>query len=133
MTVETVNQSDTILLLSALKALKTTCDRFGVKLANNTVLNLDNGFDSRKNRKSIWNAGLKSNIKENPRNRKKTKRGRKRFFDKDLYALRFKCEQTFAWEDKFTRVITQFECLRELAMGFHLLAFALIDVRSGHI
>jgi transposase len=132
MTVETVNQSDMILLPSALKDLKTTCDRCRVKLANNTVLNLDGGFDSRKNRKAIWNVGLKPNIKENPRNRKKTKRGRKRFFDKDLYALRFKCERTFAWEDKFRRVITQFEYLRELAMGFHLLAFALINFRSCH-
>jgi hypothetical protein len=44
-------------------------------------LNLDGGFDSRHNRKAIFNAGLIPNIKENPRNRKTPKRGRKRLFD----------------------------------------------------
>jgi len=46
-------------------------------------LNLDGGFDSRHNRKLIFNAGLIPNIKENPRNRKTPKRGRKRFFNKE--------------------------------------------------
>ena len=39
------------------------------------------GFDSKANRKAIFNAGLIPNIPENPRNRKRTKRGRKRLFD----------------------------------------------------
>ena len=132
MTVSTVNQLDMILLTDALKDLKVTCTRTGLKVPDKTVLNLDAGFDSRKNRKMVWNAGLKPNIKENPRNRKKIKRGRKRFFDNELYAHRFKCERTFAWEDKFRRVIVQFEYKRELAMGFHLLAFALINFRIFH-
>ena len=33
-------------------------------------LNLDGGFDSRRNREAIFNAGLIPNINENPRNRK---------------------------------------------------------------
>jgi len=46
------------------------------------VFNLiDGGFDSAHNRKCIFNAGLIPNIKENPRNRKTTKRGRKRLFN----------------------------------------------------
>ena len=132
MTVSTVNQSDMVLLTDALNDLKTTCAQTGIEVPDKTALNLDAGFDSRKNRKTVWNAGLKPNIKENQRNRKKTKRGRKRFFDNELYALRFKCERTFAWEDKFRRVIVQFEYRRELAMGFHLLAFALINFRCFH-
>ena len=37
-------------------------------------------------RKHIFNAGMKPNIAENPCNRQKPKRGRKRFFDDALYA-----------------------------------------------
>jgi len=40
------------------------------------------------------------NIKENPRNRKGTKRGRKRLFNAAIHALRMRVERTFAWEDK---------------------------------
>ena len=40
-----------------------------------SYLNLDGGFDSKHNRKVIFNAGMIPNIKENPRNRKTTKRG----------------------------------------------------------
>src|SRR5918997_107848 len=36
-------------------------------------VNLDGGFDSRHNRKMIFNAGMIPNIKENPRHRKTTK------------------------------------------------------------
>jgi transposase len=40
------------------------------------------------------------NIKENPRHRKTTKRGRKRFFNEAIHALRMHVERTFAWEAK---------------------------------
>ena len=36
---------------------------------------------------------------------KKPKRGRKRFFDAVLYKLRFTIERTFAWKDKFKRLL----------------------------
>ena len=65
-------------------------------------LNLDGGFDSVRNRKMIFNAGLIPNIKENPRNRKATKRGRKRLFNAAIHTLRLRVERTFAWEDKFS-------------------------------
>src|SRR5262245_30602296 len=42
------------------------------------------------------------NISENPRNRKTTKRGRKRFFNAAIHALRMRVERTFAREDKLT-------------------------------
>lgn len=45
-----------------------------------SYLNLDGEFDSKSNRKVIFNAGMIPNIKENPRNRQTTKRGRKRLF-----------------------------------------------------
>jgi len=46
-----------------------------------SYLNLDSCFDSKANRKAIFNARLIPNIPENPRNRKRTKRGCKRLFD----------------------------------------------------
>jgi hypothetical protein len=72
-------------------------------------LNLDGGFDSRHNRKAIFNAGLIANIKENPRNRKTPKRGRKRLFNAAIHSLRLCVERTFAWEDKFKRLLLRFE------------------------
>lgn len=132
MTIATVNQSDMLQLPNSLKDLKVTCQRTGLVIPRNTPLNLDPGFDSRKNRKAIWNAGLKPNIKENPRNRKSAKRGRKRFFDKDLYDNRFKCERTYSWQDKFRRVLIQYEWYQHLFLGFNMLAFALINFRHVH-
>ena len=61
------------------------------------------------NRKAIFNAGLIPNIKENPRNRKTPKCGRKRLFNKAIHALRERVERTFAWEDKFKRLLLRFE------------------------
>ncbi len=65
-------------------------------------LNLDGGFDSRRNRKAIFNAGLIPNIKETRANRKTPKRGRKRFFNPAIHSLRLCVERTFAWEDNPT-------------------------------
>ncbi len=67
------------------------------------------GFDSKHNRKLIFNAGMIPNIKENPRNRKTIKRGRKHFFNEAIHALRARIERTFAWEDKFKRLLLRFE------------------------
>jgi len=53
------------------------------------------------------------NIKENPRNRKRPQRGRKRLFNAAIYALRMRVERTFAWEDKFKRLLLRFERLQQ--------------------
>ena len=49
------------------------------------------------------------NIPENKRNRKGVKRGRKRLFDQAVYHHRFCAERTFAWVDKFKRLLIRFE------------------------
>ena len=64
-----VNEADTVLLPEGLKALKRMAKLTGLAL-NGAYLNLDGGFDSRSNRKVIFNAGMIPNIKENPRHRK---------------------------------------------------------------
>jgi hypothetical protein len=76
-------------------------------------LNLDGAFDSAHNRKMIFNAGMIPNIKENPRNRKATKRGRKRLFNDAIHALRMRVKRTFAWEDKFKRLLSRFERIQQ--------------------
>lgn len=124
-----VNHSDMVLLPTSLNALSDLGRRLGLEIKKR-VLNLDAGFDSRANRKCVWNHGLVPNIKENPRNRKKPKRGRKRFFDEVLYKLRFTVERTFAWEDKFKRLLMRFETKQEMHTGFKLLAYTLINIRE---
>jgi hypothetical protein len=91
-----------VLLPQGLQALKQVAKEVGVDLRG-ALLNLDGGFDSKRNRKLIFNAGMIPTIPENPRNRKRTKRGRKRFFNAALHALRMRVARTFAWEDKFNR------------------------------
>jgi hypothetical protein len=123
-----VNEADTVLLPEGLQALKRVARLTGLGLTG-AYLNLDGGFDSRHNRKAIFNAGLIPNIKENPRNRKTTKRGRKRLFNDAMHALRDRVERTFAWEDKFKRLLLRFEHIQQRHYGMKLMAYILINVR----
>ena len=123
-----VNEVDMVLLPDSLKALKRVAKLMGLDL-DKAYLNLDGGFDSKHNRKVIFNAGMIPNIKENPRNRKTTKRGRKRLFNKAIHALRDRVERTFAWEDKFKRLLLRFEHIQYRHYGMKLMAYTLINVR----
>jgi transposase len=111
-----------------LKALKRVAKVTGLELKG-SYLNLDGGFDSRHNRKAIFNAEMIPNIKENPRHRKMPKRGRKRFFNQAIHALRERVERTFAWEDKFKRLLLRFEHLQRRHYGMKLMAYTLINLR----
>jgi hypothetical protein len=118
-----------VLLPEGLKALKQVAKTVGVDLRG-TYLNLDGGFDSTYNRKCIFNAGLIPNIKENPRNRKTTKRGRKRLFNAAIHTLRMRVERTFAWEDKFKRLLLRFERIQQRHYGMKLLGYMMINLRA---
>ena len=122
-----VNETDMVLLPDGLKALKRVAKTVGLDLRG-ASLNLDAGFDSTHNRKCIFNTGMIPNIKENPR--KRTKRGRKRFFNAAIHALRTRVDRTFAWEDKFKRLLLRFEHLQQRHFGMKLLAYTLINVRE---
>ena len=125
---EPVNEADTVLLPAGLKGLKRVAKCVGLELRG-AYLNLDGGFDSQANRKAIFNAGLIPNIKENPRNRKTPKRGRKRFFNQAIHALRERIKRTFAWEDTFKRLLLRFEHFQRRHYGMKLMAYALINLR----
>src|SRR4051812_8285860 len=118
-----------VLLPEGLKALKRVAKEVGLDLRG-ASLNLDGGFDSAHNRKGIFNVGLIPNIKENPRNRKTTKRGRKRLFNAALHAWRMRVERTFAWEDKFKRLLLRFERIQQQHYGMKLMAYTLINLRK---
>jgi transposase len=118
-----------VLLPESLKVLKRVVKTVGLTLTG-AYLNLDAGFDSTHNRKCIFNAGMIPNIKENPRNRKRMKRGRKRLFNEVIHALRTRVDRTFAWEDKFKRLLLRFEHIQQRHFGMKLLAYTLINVRE---
>jgi len=118
-----------LLFPKGLKALKKMAKEVGIDL-HGAYLNLDGGFDSTRNRKMIFNAGLIPNIKENPRNRKATKRGRKRLFNAAIHALRLRVERTFAWEDKFKRLLLRFERIQQRHYGMKLLGYTMINLRA---
>jgi DDE family transposase len=118
-----------VLFPDGLKALKQVAKQVGLNLQG-AYVNLDGGFDSKHNRKLIFNAGMMPNIKENPRNRKTTKRGRKRLFNEAIHALRARVERTFAWEDKFKRLLLRFERIQQRHYGMKLMAYTLINLRA---
>jgi transposase len=118
-----------VLLPEGLKALKRVAKEVGLDLRG-VYLNLDGGFDSRAHRKCIFNAGMIPNITENSRNRKRTKRGRRRLFNAVIHTLRMRVERTFAWEDKFKRLLLRFERIQQRHYGMKLLADTLINLRE---
>ena len=118
-----------VLLPEGLKALKRVAKEVGVDLRG-AYLNLDGGFDSTHKRKCIFNAGLIPNIKEDPRNRKTTKRGRNRLFNAAIHALRLRVERTLAWEDKFKRLLLRFARIQQRHYGMKLMAYTLINLRA---
>jgi hypothetical protein len=61
-----VNEIDMVLLPEGLKALKRVAKEVGLDLRG-AYLNLDGGFDSTRNRKCIFNAGLIPNSHSAPR------------------------------------------------------------------
>ena len=74
--------------------------------------------------------GTNQNITENPRNRKHPKRGRERLFNAAIHALRMRVERTFAWEDKFKRLLLRFERIQLRIYGMNLMAYTLINLRA---
>ena len=118
-----------ILFPEGLHALKQVAKEVGLDL-HGTYVNLDGGCDSARNRKLIFNAGLIPNIPENPRNRKRPKRGRKRLFNAAVHALRRRVERTFAWEDKCKRLLLRFERIQQRHYGMKLMAYTLINLRK---
>ncbi|MGE0086925.1 MAG: IS5 family transposase [Desulfococcaceae bacterium] len=95
-----------------------------------SYFNADSAFDTKKARKVCFNNGVIPNISENRRGRKKPKRGRKRLFNEKIYKNRFGTERTWAWVDKFKRLLIRFERNDTHFFGLHCIAFAMINLRN---
>jgi transposase len=128
-TVAAGNRHESTLFDHAFDNLKNMLKNIGQSL-HGLIASLDSAYDSRGNRKRIFNAGMIPNIKENPRNRKKTKRGRKKFYDDSIFQERFNTvERVFAWEDKFKRLLLRFERISLHHLGMKLIAYTMINLR----
>lgn len=130
MLVAPVNQVDMALLPGALKLFKRIV-RILSLFVKGKGLNLDSGFDSKENRKVVWNAGLVPNIAENIRNRipGKPRKGRPKHFDIKSYKFRSASEKTFAWADTYRATVIRYSRIHEHFMAHNLLAFTLINLR----
>lgn len=123
------NRHESPLFPRALSFLKSVMKRIGSTVSD-CIMSLDTAYDSKVNRKLIFNAGMVPNVKENTRNRKKPKRGAKRLFDEEIYDERFRTiERVFAWEDKFKRLLIRFKHISLHHFGLKLIAFTMINLR----
>ena len=123
------NRHESPLLSEALSNLTLIAKTVGLELTDTTI-SLDSAYDSRRNRKAIFNRGMTPNIPENRRNRKTPKRGRKRLFNAAIYQERFfTIERVFAWEDKFKRLLLRFERISQLHYALKSLAYTMINLR----
>lgn len=125
-----VNIQDITLLEDSLKHLKRIAKIVGLDLTG-VEFNLDSGFDSKRNRKIIWNAKMIPNIPENIRNRStyQPKQGRPRYYNIKSYKERFTIEKTFAWEDAYRSLVIRYDRKDSNFMGRKLLAYTLINLR----
>ena len=129
LTIAPGNRHESPLFAPAFKHLKSIAKAVKACIKG-CIMSLDSAYDSFKNRKAIFNSGMKPNIKENPRNRKNTKRGKERRFSEAIYQERFRTvERAFAWEDKFKRLLLRFEHKSINHLGMKLLAYTLINLR----
>lgn len=123
------NRNESPLLREALPKLSQMARAIGINLQD-VILSLDGVYDCRDNRKAIFNRSMIPNIPENSRNRKKARRGRKRYFDEAIFEERFRAiERVFAWEDKFRRLLLRFERLSAVHYAFKTLAYTMINLR----
>ena len=78
-----------------LQALQEVAKEVGLALRG-AELNLGGGFDAAHHRKAMVHVGLIPNMKENPRNRMRSKRGSKRLCNTAIHPLRLGGERTVA-------------------------------------
>lgn len=122
------HHNDSFNLKPALAQSFKAAKRLGLSIKG-AFFNADAAFDVQAARKVCFNHGLIPNIPENTRNRKKTKPGPKRLFNKDAYKHRFVAERCFAWQDKFRHLLIRFDRKDPHFLGASFIAFAMINLR----
>ena len=123
------NRNESPLLREVLPKVTHVARTVGFNLKS-TIVSLDGVYDSRANRKAIFNRGMIPNINENLRGRKTSKPGPKRLFVPAIFKERFRTiERVFAWEDKFKRLLLRFERISKLHYALKSLAYTMINLR----
>jgi len=123
------NKNESPLFADALGKLKGIIKQIGASVVG-SIMSLDGVYDSKKNRKLIFNANMTPNIPENKRNRQNNKPGPKRIFNENIFKERFfTIERMFSWEDKFKRALIRFERISAHHFGVKLIAYSMINLR----
>lgn len=122
------NHNDAWELSAHLKSAFKSIKHLGIRIRG-AFFNADAAFDTRLARKTCFNHGLIPNIAHNMRNRKRAKPGPKRWFDAQVYKLRFCAERSFAWIDKFRALLIRFDRRAGYFLAGHFIAFAMINFR----
>lgn len=131
--VAAANRNDGKLLPGSLATLTTIAAQVGLDLFG-SFLTLDAGFSSAENYTVVSAAQLIPVIKPNHRKTKNPQiiAHREEYFAlfQPIYHQRLAIERSFAWEDKYRKLVTRYERLAATFMGFRLLAYALVNFRS---
>ena len=123
------NRNEIALLVPAMSNLRKIAKLIGLELSGSTM-SLDGVYNSRKNRKAIFNLGMTPNIPENKRNRKKPKLGRKQTYHPEIFKERFRTiERVFAWGYKFKRLLLRFEFHSIHHYAMKAIAYSMINLR----
>lgn len=122
------NHNDLFEIVPQFSKMIKELNRKGISIEN-SFLNADKGFDSKKFRRACRRRNIMPNIKENNRNRKKIKRGRKREFNQMIYQKRFVNQRSFAWLDSFRTLLIRFDTTILSWLNWHYLAFLIILIK----
>ncbi|MHB8750374.1 MAG: IS5 family transposase [Aggregatilineales bacterium] len=122
------NHNDAFNLKRHLQIAFRSMKRLGLVIAG-AFFNADSAFDTKEARKVCFNHRVIPTMAENKRNRKRAKRGPKRFFNPEVYKARFVSERSFAWIDKFRALLVRYDRKQVHFLAGHHLAFALINLR----
>lgn len=120
-----VNKHDCPLFKPAFEELIENLNSLNIRLKQDTIINLDPGFDSNDNKKICINNKCIPNIKSNPRNSKKQSSAPQ----PEIYKQRYVNERAFAWEDCYRRVVIRYEVKPQNHLAFCLMAAALTLIR----
>lgn len=100
----------------------------------NSYFTLDSGFFNAPTRNEILQRELIPVIKPNLRGLKDREKINKILDEfetvSDIYKERYRIERCFAWEDKYRKLVVRYEKLQCTFLGFHYLAFSMINFRS---
>jgi hypothetical protein len=119
------------LLPESLDNLADIADLLDLNLEN-SYITLDSGFDSDYNKWKIRMMKMIPVIKPNRRGAKSREKLEMLYenFNENIYKERYRIERTFAWQDKYRKLVIRYEKLECTHNGFKYLAYSMINFRQ---